>query len=53
MKENDFKESYRRKKNLHNALKTDEQSIFFASEKITKQLVKKLKNQTMKRTKYL
>ena len=51
MKENDFKESYRRKKNLYNALKTDEQSVFFASEKITKQLVKKAKKSNYEKDK--
>ena len=43
VKEKESKESYRQTKNLYNALKTDEQSVFFASEKITKQLVKKAK----------
>ena len=43
MKEKESKESHRRTKNLYNAPKTVEQSVFFASEKITKQLVKKAK----------
>ena len=43
MKENEFKENFKRTKNLYNVLKEDEESVFFASEKITKQLIKKLK----------
>ena len=43
MKENEFKENYKRTKNLYNALKEDEESVVFASEKITKQLIKKVK----------
>ena len=34
-------ETFKRPKNLYNALKEDEESIFFSSEKITKQLIKK------------
>ena len=30
-------------KNLYNALKEDEESVFFSSKKITKQLIKKAK----------
>ena len=30
-------------KNLYNALKEDEENVFFSSEKITKQLIKKAK----------
>ena len=36
-------ETFKRAKNLYNALKEDEESIFFSSEKITKQLIKKTK----------
>ena len=36
-------EKFKRAKNLYNALKEDEESIFFSSEKITKQLIKKAK----------
>ena len=43
MKEIDFKESFKRTKNLYNALKTDEQSVFFASDKINNTLIKKAK----------
>ena len=43
MKESDFKESFKRTKNLYNALKTDEQSVFFASDKINNTLIKKAK----------
>ena len=34
-KENEFKENYKRTKNLHNASKEDEESILFASEQLT------------------
>ena len=51
MKENDFKEIYRRTKNLYNALKTDEQSVFFASEKTNKHLVKKAKKSSYEKDK--
>ena len=51
MKENDFKEIYRRTKNLYNALKTDEQSVFFASEKINEHLVKKAKKSSYEKDK--
>ena len=47
MKENEFKENFKRGKNLYNALKKDGESDLFASEKINKQLIKKIK-----RTKY-
>ena len=43
MKENEFKENYKRTKNLYNALKKDEESVLFASEKLNKQLIKKIK----------
>ena len=43
MKENEFKENFKRTNNLYNLLKEDEESVLFASEKITKQLIKKLK----------
>ena len=43
MKENEFKENIKRAKNLYNALKKDGESILFASEKINKQLIKKIK----------
>ena len=43
MKENEFKENFKRAKNLYNALKKDGESILFASEKINKQLIKKIK----------
>ena len=36
-------EKFKRAKNLYNALKEDEESIFFSSEKITKQIIKKAK----------
>ena len=36
-------EKFKRAKNLYNALKEDEESIFFSSKKITKQLIKKAK----------
>ena len=50
MKENVFKENFKRAKNLYNALKKDEESALFASERINKQLLKKLKDQSMKKT---
>ena len=43
MKENVFKENFKRSKNLYNALKKDEESVLFASERINKQLIKKIK----------
>ena len=43
MKENVFKENFKRAKNLYNALKKDDESVLFASEKINKQLIKKIK----------
>ena len=43
MKESEFKENFKRAKNLYNALKTDVESVLFASEKINKQLIKKIK----------
>ena len=36
-------EKIKRTKNLYNALKEDEESVFFSSEKITKQLIIKAK----------
>ena len=42
-KENEFKENYKRTKNLYNALKEDEESVLFASEQLTNQLIKKVK----------
>ena len=50
MKENEFKENFKRAKNLYNALKKDGESVLFASEKINKQLIKKLKDPSTKRT---
>ena len=43
MKENVFKENFKRAKNLYNTLKKDDESVLFASEKINKQLIKKIK----------
>ena len=43
MKEYEFKENFKRAKNLYNALKKDDESVLFASEKINKQLIKKIK----------
>ena len=43
MKENVFKENFKKSKNLYNALKKDEESVLFASERINKQLTKKIK----------
>ena len=42
-KENEFKENYKRTKNLCNALKEDEESVLFASEQLNNQLIKKVK----------
>ena len=42
IKENEFKENFKRAKNLYNALKKDGESVSFASEKINKQLIKKI-----------
>ena len=38
-----FKENFERLKNLYNILKQDEESVLFASERINKQLIKKIK----------
>ena len=43
MKENVFKENFKRAKNLYNALKKDDESVLFASEKKNKQLIEKIK----------
>ena len=43
MKENKFKENFKRAKNLYNAVKKDDESVLFESEKINKQLIKKIK----------
>ena len=43
MKENEFKENFKRGKNLYNTLKKDDESVLFASEKINKQLIEKIK----------
>ena len=43
MKENKFKENFKRAKNLYNALNKDGESVLFASKKINKQLIKKIK----------
>ena len=43
MKVNVFKENFKKSKNLYNALKKDEESVLFASERINKQLTKKIK----------
>ena len=43
MKEKDFKENYKRTKNLYNMLKKDEESVLFGSEKLNKNLIKKIK----------
>ena len=50
MKKNVSKENFKRAKNLYNVLKKDEESVLFASERINKQLLKKLKDQNMKKT---
>ena len=42
-KEKMFKENFERLKNLYNILKQDEESVLFASEKLNKQLIKKIK----------
>ena len=42
-KEKMFKEFFERLKNLYNILKQDEESVLFASEKLNKQLIKKVK----------
>ena len=42
-KEKMFKENFERLKNLYNILKQDEESVLFASEKLNKQLIKKVK----------
>ena len=38
-----MKENFKRAKNLYNALKKDDESVLFATEKINKQLIKKIK----------
>ena len=43
MKENVFRENFKRTKNLYNVLKKDEESVLFASERLSKQLIKKIK----------
>ena len=43
MKENVFKENFKRTKNLYNVLKKDEESVLFASERLNKQFFKKIK----------
>ena len=43
MKENVFKENFKRTINLYNVLKKDEESVLFASERLNKQLIKKIK----------
>ena len=43
MKENVFKENFKRTKNLYNVLKKDEESVLFASERLNKQLLKNIK----------
>ena len=43
MNENTFKENFKRSKNLYNTLKKDEEGVLFASERINKQLIKKIK----------
>ena len=43
VKEKMFKENFERLKNLYNILKQDEESVLFASERINKQLIKKIK----------
>ena len=43
MKENVFKENFKRTKNLYNVLKKDEESVLFASERLNKQLIKNIK----------
>ena len=43
MKENVFKENFKRTKNLYNVLKKDEESTLFASERLNKQFLKKIK----------
>ena len=49
MKENVFKENFKRTKNLYNVLKKDEESILFASERLNKQLLKKIKRSKYER----
>ena len=44
-------EKIKRTKNLYNALKEDEESIFFSSEKTTKQLIKKAKKSSYEKDK--
>ena len=43
MKENVFKENFKRTKNLYDVLRKDEESVLFASEKLNKQFFKKIK----------
>ena len=44
-------EKIKRTKNLYNALRNDEESVFFSSEKVTKQLIKKAKRSGYKKDK--
>ena len=44
-------EKIKRTKNLYNALKNDEESVFFSSEKITKQLIKRAKRSSYEKDK--
>ena len=43
MKEKMFKENFERLKNLYKILKQDEESVLFANDQLTKQLIKKVK----------
>ena len=43
MKEKMFKENFERFKNLYKILKQDEESVLFANDQLTKQLIKKVK----------
>ena len=43
MKEKIFKENFERLKNLYKILKQDEESVLFANDQLTKQLIKKVK----------
>ena len=43
MKENVFKENFKGTKNLYNVLKKDEESVLIGSERLNKQLLKKIK----------
>ena len=44
-------EKIKRTKNLYNALKGDEESVFFGNDKITKQLIKKAKKSSYEKDK--